>query len=390
MIGKARSPVITLTLLALIQVAEGFDIFLVGKVAPLIARSLGVATYSLKWAFVLHHAGLAAGAVLGGLLADRHGAVKVLATSLAGAGLVTLFVPWCSDLLTVTVARGMTGIFLGAAGAVVLASASLVGADKGQMGVAIMLAAYSIGSSLGSLYAFVLAEGQGWQMGFIIAALWLLGLAPAAALLVATWPVRTMRLDAPAPPSVDRGLPMICLAFALSMGLVSMLNAWTPTFFQELAGVPVSRFGLVGLLYAPAAVAGVLGTGWIIRWQPLGRIAFAILGGHAAALLALGALRFGSALFSLTYALSIFAQAAGQAVLNVLVARRSTAAQRGKIFGLAAAAGRMGGVVTPWIGAIALDARVPIQTIFALGALVPILVLICLQATLNLDRSSRL
>lgn len=388
-----RSWPILLTLAA-INAVEGFDVFLVGKIAPLIAHSYGVPARALAGTFVLHQIGLAIGALGGGRAGDRFGRRRVLAVSVALAGIATATVPACDTLVQLQVIRAITGVFIGAAGATILAVASSLG-DKRQTALilSIVLAGYGVGSSAGSLFALTMVDLYGWMIGFGSAGILLFLLAvPAYALVQDTRSHSVVGPDHHIEelPKVAAGqVVRLCLAFFLTMGTISLLAAWLPTYFQDLRGIPVQRFARVGIFYAPAAVVGMIGMGWLAARFDL-RSLTPVFAAHAIGLASLALVSFEASLFPAAYFLAIVGQAAGQALLNITVSRLFATASRGTAFGLMAAAGRCGGIVAPSLGALALDFRLSLLVLFVLLALMPLISGILLLHTLNRRNDDRL
>jgi len=383
-----------IALLAIAYFAEGLDIFLVGKLAPVMATSFAAPVEAMTPVFIGHQAGLALGALVGGRIADSLGRRPVLLAALFLAGLTTLAVPLTRGLAELVMLRAFAGLFLGAAAPCVLASVTAIGSSSSRrMVLSIVLASYSLGAASGSLVALTLIDDFGWGVGFALTGALLLAAAGALCGVLAD-----SDCDPPGSPSNPAALlrptllvptVLLSIAFALSMGLIAFLSAWTPSLFAERAGVSVQRFGAVGLLAGPAAIVGMLGVGSLssrLSWRSVCALVFV---GHAASLAALGIVPFASLGFAWAYGMSIAFQAGGQALLNITVAERYPTPLRATAYGVAAAIGRTSGILAAWIGGAALVFDWSLVRIYGTCAIVP-LVVGALVATLNHAQQKRL
>lgn len=368
-----------LATLATLQFAGGFDIWLVGKIAPVLASFYHQPVRALGAVFVAHQLGLAFGAAVGGACADRFGRKPVLLTSAVMAGLATLALPAATTLTWFAILRAVSGAFLGAAGPAVLAFAvGLASVRWRGPAVTTVLACYSLGSAAGSVFTLVMLDRYGWQTAFSAAG-WLLVVLALPVLLCLPASNEVIAREEPQTTGLwDSGARGHTLAlaacFVFSLGLVSLLSSWMPSFFHDRAHIPVQRFAAVGVLYAPAAVLGMLASGWLSTRFRFARIVIAMSATQAASVALLGILSFQSASFPFAYFTSIFAQTGGQGLLNIAVARVFRGPVRATAFGVMAAVGRCGGVLTPWLGAWAIDTRLPLGTIFAVAAIIPLVV----------------
>ncbi|HWL48168.1 MAG TPA: MFS transporter, partial [Sphingomonadaceae bacterium] len=161
-----------LTLLALctiIMFLDGFDIFMIGSIAPAISDGYGEPATRLTLIFVLQQIGLTAGAFLISPVSDRLGRKTVLAWAMVAFGVLTLLTVWAQSLLQVAILRGLAGLFL----AVVIPNATallteLAPAHRQAAFVSLAFTGYMGGGASGAFVAIWLLDDYGWQSGFWI------------------------------------------------------------------------------------------------------------------------------------------------------------------------------------------------------------------------------
>ncbi len=412
----------------LLMLIDGFDVFMIGKLAPAIARGFGQAPAAMAQVFLFQQIGLAVGAFSMGPLADARGRKTVLMASMAIFGVLTLAVPFARTLGEVAILRGIASIFLGGVVPNVCAlMAELCPARRRSTFLSILFVGYSAGNAGGALVAAFLLDRYGWQSGF-----WIGGVVPLGLLLL-FWRfvpespqllarrnsgdariARTLARIEPDPALADAafynaedraaaGGPrvgpaalftdgrlhatiLLWAANLLSMANIALLGAWMPTFFQEMGGITIQRFALFSMLTVAGGITGTMTIGPLMdRWRPH-RVLAAVFLLNACALLSLGQLPFGTIGFVIGLALFGFSQSGGQAGLNAIVAGAYPAAARATGFSWASGAGRIGGVVAPLLGGAALASHLPLGTTFALIALPPLGVI---AAVLLLERLAR-
>jgi AAHS family 4-hydroxybenzoate transporter-like MFS transporter len=179
------------------------------------------------------------------------------------------------------------------------------------------------------------------------------------------------------------------LLFAIcffSLGNIALLANWLATFMQELAGLPIEVFAFYMIIGYFGGASGTLAMGWLMdRMNPYWLIAgyFVI---DAAAILSLGfippeaAIAFVSALIAWN-----FCQVGGQTGINNLATLGYPPEMRSSGIGWAGGMGRMGGIVFPALGGIALGMSLPLATIMTAAAIpaLAIAVLIVVLGVVN-------
>ncbi|MEO5706436.1 MAG: MFS transporter [Alteraurantiacibacter sp.] len=411
-VGSVHATVLALCFLLLF--IDGFDIFMLGKIAPAIAADFGVSTASMTLVVILQQVGLAAGAFVVSPLGDRLGRKRTLIVCAAIFGVLTIATAFTNSILSMAILRGITGLFL--AGvlpiAVALISEFTPKARRATF-IAVGMTGYSLGNAAGALAAIAVPT-LGWQGGFWACGLMSLILVP---LLVLKLPeslahrshrnsqdpaiARMIRKMDPRieltgeeifvspgqarsasrtdPLELFRGgrLRISVVLFSacfLSMGSIALMAAWLPSFFNQMAGVPIERFAVAALFGLLGGVGGMLSIGWLMdRVHPTLPIpAFFLL--YASAIFLLGQLSFDSIAFiPLLFALS-FVQAGGQAGLNMVMARIYPVFVRSTGIGWAGGAGRIGGVILPLFGGFALASSFSLEVTLTVVAVPPLLV----------------
>jgi AAHS family 4-hydroxybenzoate transporter-like MFS transporter len=419
---KVRGPHITLlALCAVIMFLDGFDIFMVGKIAPAIAESYGEPATSLTIVFVLQQIGLTAGAFLISPVSDRHGRKTVLLWSVVAFGLLTLFTVWAQSLLQVAILRGLAGLFLAA----VIPNATallteLAPTHRRASFVSLAFTGYTAGGAAGAFVAIWLLDAYGWESGF-----WIGGIAP---LLVAplfyfltheSVQFRTRRN--PADPEIARTLrrlqpdldlagithftigaaqigkpkggllrvfqdgqaPLTLLLWAIyfmALGTITLLASWMATFFHQLGGISLAKYATVSLISFAGGLAGTMTVGFVMdRFQPT-RVLMLLFLVDAVALAAMGSVPFGGGASLILFTVWGYCQAGGQAGINALCAQAYPASIRSTGIGWAFGMGRFGGIFAPVLGGIALSMALDLREVFFLAGLLPLAIIALLFA----------
>ncbi len=416
-----RTQLAVLLVCGLVCFIDGFDIFMIGKIAPAIAQDFGEPTEAMAFLFVSQQIGLAAGAFIVSPLADRYGRRGMLIWSCALFGLITLFSIYAANLTQLALLRGVAGVFMSAGLPMALALISEVTPRKRRsMFVAIALAGYSTGSAASGAVAAWLLDIYGWESGFVIG-----GIVPLLCIPLLLYFVpeslkymaernpsdpriaatiqrmsRDVRLrgdeqftmgDAVARPQKSRLLDIftdgrgvmtaiIWAACILSMTNIALLGSWLPTFFQEMAGIPIQRFAISAMIAYLGGLAGMLSIGWLMdRFNPTRLISLYYIG-LAGALVAMAWVPFEAALFVFVLIAWNFVQTGGQGGLNTLITQVYPPRMRSTALGWAGGAGRVGGVIAPLYGAFAIEHDFSLQLTLGLAAIGPLIVALLMFA----------
>lgn len=421
-----------LILMTFIMLIDGYDIFMLGKIAPAMAKDFGQPVTALTIVFVVQQIGLAAGSFLVGPLSDRYGRKKVLLICVVIFGLLTLGPIWASSLVEVAILRGVAGVFL--AGVIPNAAAMLTEfapPHRRASFVSIAFTGYTAGGASGALVAMWLLDDYGWEIGF-----WIGGLAPLFIAPFFLWFTdESLQFRArrnPADPRIRKTLrrlePDIALddishfhigtesgrkkaakgsvlaifqegrapitlllwtAYFLSLGLISLLGAWLATIFLELGDIPLSIWAGYSLLSFLGGITGTSTVGFLMDRFGRARILVGLFFVDAVALAMLGMVPFGSTTFIIMILVWGYCQAGGQAGLNAICAQVYPTQIRASGVGWAFGMGRVGGIALPAVGGAMLAMHVSMAQMFTLLAVFPMLVAVTLMGIGWLDAKER-
>ena len=165
-----RFHLIVLILCTALAAIDGYELYVVGWVLPVLAKDFGVATTAITSALVAQQVGMLAGAFVIPPLADRIGRPRVLLFCYLGMMLSALAILTTKSLLPFTACRFAAG-FCGTAMIPILVTLAAETAPKRLRATVstITVSGTMIGAMLGSLMqAFVLAP-FGWRGAFWIA-----------------------------------------------------------------------------------------------------------------------------------------------------------------------------------------------------------------------------
>lgn len=188
--GLRGWPLLAVALLACALVFDGFDLVLLGFVAPAVSAHFELSTVQLGLILALQQAGIAAGGLIGGWLGDRLGRRILLWSSIGFFGIGTLLTSIAPTATLFMLFRIVSGLGLGAVSPNIAAYMMevLPARSRGQLTV-LAFAALGVGSTLCALVAKFLLPLIGWQGMFLIGGLLPLMLIPAVLWLLPESPV---------------------------------------------------------------------------------------------------------------------------------------------------------------------------------------------------------
>ncbi|PCE25277.1 hypothetical protein BWP39_12185 [Paraburkholderia acidicola] len=384
-------PIIVACILVMI---DGYDMFIVSFLAPLISGELHLTPMGLGRVFTAGLAGSMAGGVVLGPVADRLGRTRTLVASLVVAGIATILCSRASSFGGFGLLRFVSGFALGGVlTAVVPLVAEHFSATRRSAAVTLMFVGYPLGAVVGGAVTALL-YAQGWRPLFLGTGVLLLAAAPLSLTMRETVSQQGVVAE-----SAVRWQVAFLGAFAegrliasafLATGIFCMLlvtyllTSWIPMIavrsgmtpgVAALCGVFLNLGGVTGALLSTLAVRK-LGVFKLVAFMiATGALCIALIGQFFSSAATLWAMLF------LAGALAIGGQQNTPAMCVQLYPRRVRATGAGWMF----AAGRIGSMLGPILGAHLLSIDTHPQTMFVIVA-VPTLVAALAYATVDVVR----
>lgn len=289
-----------------IVVADGFDVAIMGFVAPSLKVAWSLSNNDLAPVLSAALAGLAVGAMITGPLADKFGRRRVLIGNVFCFGLFTLLVSHSSSVTELVLYRFIAGC---AMGGIMPNAATLVSeyspARKRAFLVTIVFAGFTVGAAGGGFLAAWLLPHYGWQSVFVLGGSFPLALS----LIMLVWlpesigflvhkgcdrqRIRTLmkrcvpnstnensEFVLPEPAAVDTvkkenpvqtilnphyrmGTLLLWLAYFSHLFLVFLLGSWMPTMIKE-SGMTAERASIISAMFQLGGPLGSLMVGWLM------------------------------------------------------------------------------------------------------------------------------
>ncbi|ABQ71657.1 major facilitator superfamily MFS_1 (plasmid) [Rhizorhabdus wittichii RW1] len=388
--GRWNRPV--LAVCTLIALTEGFDLASIGVTGPGLAAELALDKRAFGVSVTAVMLGFFAGATLGGRWGDRVGRRNAL--------IIGMVVAACFSLLTITVTsfgalllvRVLTGIGIGMVYPNIMAlAASCAPRENAASAVAISSSGGSIGSLASGMMLAVGGGALGWRDFFVTGALGTLLLVPFVLAIVPRHISSTPRSEASAPIRAilfGNGMAMTTAAIWTMNFIVSalyyMIGSWLPTLLAA-RNLPPETIGISLVVLALSAVAGGLLLSTAYDRRPgRGVVLSAFLGMMIAfAWLALARAPSGAMVSVGMIGAFLFG---GQMLVYAISALCYPAPVRGAGLGWAHGAGRLGGIVSPLVIGVALQAGIGQQGVL-LGA-IPLLLIAAAAAAIVARKSA--
>lgn len=402
-----------LVLCALAALLDGFAAQMIGYLAPSIAREMHLGPKALTPIFAWGLVGLMLGALIFGPVADRFGRKPVIVICTLFYGLITLATAKADSGLALAVFRFLAGLGFGGVmpNAIAMTAEYSPHRRRGTM-VTIMFCGFPIGASIAGFATVPILNAFSWRGVFLLAGAMPLLLAPALAVFLPE-SIRHLVIHGSKASSVRQllahinaslafdaatnfvireerapGVPvfhlfrqgravatvLLWIGFFMSLIDIYFLTSWLPTVFHN-AGITLSLAVIATAIFQGGGVVASLLLGiFVDRFGAFRSLTFTFfMGGVCVALL--GYTHAVGAILLITF----FAGAGiigGQTGANALAASFYPTYIRSTGVGWALGIGRVGSIFGPILGGIMLSMRLPLTTVFLVGA-VPALIGSC-------------
>ncbi|AUV54885.1 MFS transporter [Raoultella planticola] len=380
---------------------DGFDIAIMGFIAPTLKHEWGVTNYELGFVISAALIGLALGAILSGPLADWLGRKKIIVNSVFFFGFWTIVTAFSQNIEQMIFFRFMTGLGLGAAMPNIGTLVSEYAPERQRSFlITVIFCGFTFGAAAGGFSASWLIPRFGWHslmaLGGILPLLfaplliWLLpesvrflvvkraSAARIRAILQRLYPGQiadNAEFTLPAQPvnanamrlvlsrHYRLGSLMLWLVYFMGLFLVYILGSWLPTLVKEV-GLTVSQAAVMTAIYQAGGTVGSLFAGWLMdRINPhraLGLI-YAIGG------LFTMAMGYAAASFALLCLLAFVSGAClngANTGMNALSARYYPTQARATGSSWMHGVGRMGAILSAFAGAEMMALNLSFENVF--------------------------
>jgi AAHS family 4-hydroxybenzoate transporter-like MFS transporter len=393
--------VLAITLCGLALLMDGFDIQMIGFVAPAIVQDWHVDQAALGPVFAAGLAGLLVGSFVLSIAADRWGRRPVLIGSTLFFGACMLLTPQASSLAGLAGARFFAGLGLGAILPNAMALAGEYAPQRVRVTVLMLVGVcFGIGAILAGLLSAILLPRWGWHAVFLAG-----GAVPVACAMAMfvrlpesiqflvlrgrheaarKWLRRidaaavadasaVLKVKEPAPgdaPMFDlfaEGRARMTLLLwgvnLLNLLTVYFLANWIPTVVRA-AGRPLSDAVLAGTALQAGGTFGALILGIVIDRVGFRRVLLACFVLAAVSICSIGRLDMASSLLFVAVSVAGFCVIGGQGAVNALATSYYPTALRSTGIGWALGIGRFGSIIGPLLGGEFLKMGLPAASIF--------------------------
>jgi AAHS family 4-hydroxybenzoate transporter-like MFS transporter len=161
--------ILVVSLLIMTMMVDGYDIFVVGTVAPYLARDLAIPPNALTSVLMVTQLGLMLGSFVVGPVADRYGRRFTMLWALVLFGLLTLATPLAKTVSELFVLRFVAGLFLSGVipNAIALVSEIMPARVRATF-VSITFAGYTLGTSVIGAPVVKWLVPLGWEYAFVV------------------------------------------------------------------------------------------------------------------------------------------------------------------------------------------------------------------------------
>ncbi|KAF1054248.1 MAG: 4-hydroxybenzoate transporter PcaK [Stenotrophomonas maltophilia] len=342
-----------LSLCFLIVLCDGFDVAVMGFIAPSLMQEWGLSRAAFGPVMSAGMIGLAIGALTAGPYADRLGRKRILLIAVTGFSVLSLCCAFARSPLELAGLRLLIGIALGAAlpNCTTLLSEYLPERRRSLL-ITVMFTGFNMGSGLGGFLAAWLIPQHGWQAVLLAGGILPLCLLP----LLWLWLPESARFlaahKAPAseiaaalkrlggefaadtrftvsePPAQHKApvrllfseryrLGTLALWATYFMGLlvIYLTMGWLPTLLRD-GGLPIERAATITGLFQIGGTVGAILVGWIMDRRNPNRVIAVAYAFGGLFIVSLGSLSLESSLLAVGVSAAGFCMSGAQTGLN--------------------------------------------------------------------------
>lgn len=301
---------------------DGFDIAIMGFIAPTLKLEWGVSNHQLGLVISAALIGLALGAIFSGPLADWLGRKKIIINSVFFFGFWTIATAFSHNIEQMMFFRFMTGLGLGAAMPNIGTLVSEYAPERQRSFIiTVIFCGFTFGAAAGGFTASWLIPQFGWHS------------------------------------------LMLWLVYFMGLFLVYILGSWLPTLVKEV-GLTVSQAAVMTAIYQAGGTLGSLFAGWLMdRINPhraLGMI-------YAVGGLFTMAMGYAAGSFALLCMLAFISGAClngANTGMNALSARYYPTQARATGSSWMHGVGRIGAILSAFAGAEMMALNLPFESVF--------------------------
>lgn len=280
---------------------DGFDIAIMGFIAPTLKQEWGVSNHELGFVISTALIGLALGALFSGPLADWLGRKKIIINSVFFFGFWTIATAFSQNIEQMIFFRFMTGLGLGAAMPNMSTLVSEYAPERQRSFIiTVIFCGFTFGAAIGGFAASWLIPQFGWHslmaLGGVLPLLFapfliwklpesarflVIKQAPAArihailqrffpgqisesvSLILPQQPIKSSAMRIVLSREYLFGSLMLWLVYFMGLFLVYILGSWLPTLVKEI-GLTVSQAAIMTAIYQAGGTIGSLFAGWLM------------------------------------------------------------------------------------------------------------------------------
>ena len=422
----SRMQVSVLLLCFCVVALDGFDTASIAFIAPALRADWRLGTGQLSMLFGAGLAGLMAGALLFGPLADRYGRKTIMLASVAFFGAASLCCGLADSPSALASLRFLTGIGLGGAMPMsVTLSSEYAPSRHRSVLVTAMFCGLTLGSGLGGVLAAHIVNQWGWRavlalggvLPLVLLPFLMMALPESASYLVMrrAAPERVRRILQRIVPGEDlsavrwttpvapagspvgrlfearlrRGTVLIWATFFMSLLVIYLLSNWLPTLVKS-TGLSLVEASLVSAMFQTGGAVGAISIGRLMdRFRPARVLGLAyLMAAGFTALIGSSAGHVGALVLSVFAA--GFCVSGGQVGVNALAAAFYPTANRATGVSWASGIGRIGSFVGVAAGGWMVSLGMDLPVMFVLIGLPALLACAALLAMNKVANASEL